>query len=345
MNKKVLLEVRGLSKHYTIQQGIFGRKRQVLKAVDDVDLTVYEGETLGIVGESGCGKSTLGNMIVQLEKPTSGTIVFDQTDMTRLSRKELRRKRKDIQIIFQDPFSSLNPRMTVFDILAEPLRTHKVASGEKLKEEIYKLLNAVGLSAEAASRYPHQFSGGQRQRIGIARALALRPKLIVCDEPVSALDVSIQSQILNLLHVLQKRYQLTYLFIAHGLPAVAYISTRIAVMYLGRIVEIGPKEAVLNQPQHPYTEGLLNSIPTMDPALRGRNRGLEGETPNPLNLPSGCAFQGRCPYAKDICKSVRPPLTEIGEGRFAACHFPLGEQQTPHNGTKCVPFRKKGEGR
>lgn len=321
-----LLQISGLSKQYNINQGMFGRNKQVLNAVDDVNLTVYEGETLGIVGESGCGKSTLGNMIVHLEKPTSGKIIFDNVEMTRLSRGELRKKRKDIQMIFQDPFSSLNPRMKVFDILAEPLRTHKLAEGEKLKEEIYHILNAVGLSAEYAERYPHQFSGGQRQRIGIGRALALKPKLIVCDEPVSALDVSIQSQILNLLSELQKKYKLTYLFIAHGLPAVSYISDRIAVMYLGCIVEIGKKEDVLNAPMHPYTEGLLSSIPATDPLLRGSSNGLEGEIPNPLNLPQGCTFHTRCPHANDLCKQQKPELKKVNSEHFAACHYPLEQR-------------------
>ena len=320
---KPLLEIRELSKHFNIGSGFLKRNAQVLKAVDEVNLTVFEGETLGIVGESGCGKSTLGNMIVHLEKPTSGEIIFDQVNMSKLSSGAIRKKRKDIQMIFQDPFSSLNPRMNVFDIIAEPLRTHRMAQGEKLKEEVYKLLDAVGLSSDFANRFPHQFSGGQRQRIGIGRALALRPKLIVCDEPVSALDVSIQAQILNLLSVLQQRYNLTYVFIAHGIPAVGYISDRIAVMYLGRIVEIGKKEDLLRNPNHPYTEGLLGSVPKADPALRGQGKLLEGETPNPLHLPIGCSFHTRCVYAADRCKTVAPALLKVSEDRYAACHYPL----------------------
>lgn len=322
--RKAILQIQQLSKHYVISHGLFNKNKQILKAVDQIDLTVFEGETLGIVGESGCGKSTLGNMMMYLTEPTSGTIRFDGVDFSQLSREMLRRKRKDIQMIFQDPFSSLNPRKKIFDIIAEPLLTHGIARGKELKEQVYKILEAVGLSKDYANRFPHQFSGGQRQRVGIGRAIALKPKLIVCDEPVSALDVSIQSQILNLLSILQKYYGLTYVFIAHGLPAVAYISDRIAVMYLGRIVEIGKTEELLNAPDHPYTEGLLASIPISDPEHRGNKRkALEGETPNPINQPSGCAFHTRCPYVQDLCKAEAPPLTSMGVDRFVACHYPL----------------------
>jgi peptide/nickel transport system ATP-binding protein len=261
-----------------------------------------------------------------LTESTTGTIEFDGVNLSSLSREQLRRKRKDIQMIFQDPFSSLNPRMKVFDIIAEPLRTHPDSSGKKLSDQVHTILEAVGLSPDYADRYPHQFSGGQRQRVGIGRALALKPKLIVCDEPVSALDVSIQSQILNLLSVLQKRYNLTYIFIAHGLPAVAYISTRIAVMYLGKIVEIASKERLLKQPFHPYTEGLLASIPVSSPEQRGQARKmLVGETPNPLNPPAGCSFHTRCPYAQDQCRKETPVLKRPAEGsdRLVACHYPL----------------------
>ncbi|WP_281365332.1 ABC transporter ATP-binding protein [Paenibacillus foliorum] len=322
-NRKAILQIQRLSKHFEISKGFVKKQTQILKAVDEVDLVVYEGETLGIVGESGCGKSTLGNMIMHLTESTSGNILFEGADLTQLSREELRRKRKDIQMIFQDPFSSLNPRWKVFDIIAEPLRTHGLAEGKSLKEQVHTLLEAVGLSPDYANRFPHQFSGGQRQRVGIGRALALKPKLIVCDEPVSALDVSIQSQILNLLSILQKRYGLTYIFIAHGLPAVAYISDRIAVMYLGKVVEIGDKEDLLNHPAHPYTEGLLASAPVTDPQLRTKRKVLEGETPNPLNPPSGCAFHTRCPYVKDRCKIETPALQLAGSGRSVACHYPL----------------------
>lgn len=324
--RKVLLKVHELSKHFEITKGFIKRKTQILKAVDQVSFTVYEGETLGIVGESGCGKSTLGNMIMHLIEPSSGEILFEDTDLSEMSRETLRKKRKDIQMIFQDPFSSLNPRLKIFDIIAEPLRTHGIAKGDKLEEEVHKLLEAVGLSADFAERFPHQFSGGQRQRVGIGRALSLKPKLIVCDEPVSALDVSIQSQILNLLSVLQKRYKLTYIFIAHGLPAVAYISDRIAVMYLGKMMEISKKEDLLNRPLHPYTEGLLASVPVSDPELRGKEKkALEGETPNPLNPPSGCRFHTRCPYVQDRCRVEEPQLRQIGLDRSVSCHYPLGE--------------------
>lgn len=323
-NRKVILQVQQLSKQFEIKKGVFRRKTQILKAVDQVTLTVFEGETLGIVGESGCGKSTLGNMIMHLTEPSSGKILFEDDDLSELPGGALRRKRKDIQMIFQDPFSSLNPRLKIFDIIAEPLRTHGVADGAKLKERVHGIMEAVGLSPDFAQRFPHQFSGGQRQRIGIGRAIALKPKLIVCDEPVSALDVSIQSQILNLLSVLQKRYKLTYIFIAHGLPAVAYISDRIAVMYLGKIVEISKKEDLLTRPLHPYTEGLLASVPVSDPELRGKaNKALEGETPNPLHPPSGCSFHTRCPYAADRCRTVEPELRMTGSGRSVACHYPL----------------------
>jgi peptide/nickel transport system ATP-binding protein len=322
-DRKELLKIKQISKHFDIKKGLF-KKKQILKAVDNVDLTVYEGETLGIVGESSCGKSTLGNMIMHLIERTSGEITFGSEDLSSLSKKKIREKRRDIQMIFQDPFSSLNPRMKIFDIIAEPLRAHKISSGKKLTDTVYSILEDVGLSPDFADRYPHQFSGGQRQRIGIGRALALRPKLIVCDEPVSALDVSVQSQILNLLMSLQERYQLTYMFIAHGLPAVSYISDRIAVMYLGKIVEIGSKEEIMKQPTHPYTEGLLASVPVADPELRGRDKILEGETPNPVHLPSGCSFYLRCTYATDKCKNKAPQLKPIeSSSRLVACHYPV----------------------
>jgi peptide/nickel transport system ATP-binding protein len=321
--RPAILEVQKLSKHFEIGKGLLGGQKQILKAVDNVDLTVYEGETLGIVGESGCGKSTLGNMIMQLTDITSGRICFEKTDLSGLSKKAMRQRRKDIQMIFQDPFSSLNPRLKVFDIIAEPLRTHKIAEGKQLTEQVHALLEAVGLPPEYADRYPHQFSGGQRQRIGIGRALALRPKLIVCDEPVSALDVSIQSQILNLLSGLQKQYGLTYIFIAHGIPAVSYISDRIAVMYFGRIVEIADMKDLIERPAHPYTEGLLASVPITNPEFRGRKRVLEGETPNPFDPPSGCSFHPRCPYAKERCTKELPPLEPKADGRTVACHYPL----------------------
>nr|WP_307190255.1 ATP-binding cassette domain-containing protein [Geomicrobium sp. JCM 19039] len=266
-----LLEVKGLKKHFDVTRSLFGRNKQFLKAVDGVDLMIKKGETLGIVGESGCGKSTTGNVITRLLDATAGEVLFEGEDLMKLNKKEIREKRKDIQMVFQDPFSSLNPRMRVFELIAEPLRTHNIVSGSALKEEVYKLLDVVGLDHSFARRFPHEFSGGQRQRIGIARALALQPKLIVCDEPVSALDVSIQSQVLNLLARLQKEFQLTYIFIAHGLPAVKHISDQVAVMYLGRVVELAPTEALFSRPKHPYTEGLFTQFlyPTY---IAGKNR-------------------------------------------------------------------------
>ncbi|MEI3612217.1 ABC transporter ATP-binding protein [Pseudogracilibacillus sp. SO30301A] len=318
-----LLEVKGLKKHFNVSEGFFKREKKYLYAVDGIDFFVKEGETLGIVGESGSGKSTTGNLIVQLIDPTEGQIIFDGVDLTTLSKKELRRKRADLQLIFQDPYSSLNPRMKVFDLIAEPLRTHQKLSSEQLHNQIVELMELVGLNPIYMNRYPHQFSGGQRQRIGIARAIALHPKLIVCDEPVSALDVSIQSQILNLLVKLQKELNLTYIFIAHGLPVVKHISDRIAVMYLGKIVELATKEQLFKNPKHPYTEGLMAAIPIPDPMLRdSKNEQLiEGDIPNPVNPPRGCPFHTRCKYAVDICKDELPVFQEKEKEHFVACHL------------------------
>ncbi|GAK05085.1 LOW QUALITY PROTEIN: oligopeptide transport ATP-binding protein OppF [Geomicrobium sp. JCM 19037] len=321
-----LLEVKGLKKHFDVTRSLFGRNKQFLKAVDGVDLMIKKGETLGIVGESGCGKSTTGNVITRLLDATAGEVLFEGEDLMKLNKKEIREKRKDIQMVFQDPFSSLNPRMRVFELIAEPLRTHNIVSGSALKEEVYKLLDVVGLDHSFARRFPHEFSGGQRQRIGIARALALQPKLIVCDEPVSALDVSIQSQVLNLLARLQKEFQLTYIFIAHGLPAVKHISDQVAVMYLGRVVELAPTEALFSRPKHPYTEGLIHAIPVPDLTLRAKTEGdlLEGDLPSPVNPPPGCHFHTRCPYAQEKCKIEEPKLLNTtDEGHRVACHFPL----------------------
>ncbi|WP_412033285.1 ABC transporter ATP-binding protein (plasmid) [Nitratireductor aquimarinus] len=322
---QALLTVRGLRKRFNLSSdGWLSKEEKYLHAVNGVDFEVHEGETFGIVGESGCGKSTLGNMIMNLLEPSAGQIVFAGVDRARLSGEEARRARRHMQMVFQDPFSSLNPRMRVFDIIAEPLRTHHVARGEELKHQVFDLLSLVGLNRDAATRYPHEFSGGQRQRIVIARALALKPKMIVCDEPVSALDVSIQAQILNLLMSLQKELKLTYVFIAHGLPAVKYISDRVAVMYLGKIVELAPKEALFNGALHPYTSGLLSAVPVADPRARleNRERSLKGELPNPLNLPPGCRFASRCPFATDLCKTDEPPLREHQESHYVSCHFP-----------------------
>ena len=324
MSQNYLLEVKGLTKIFDVTKGIFKREKQYLRAVNDLSFSVEKGEILGIVGESGCGKSTTGNMIVQLLAPTAGEILFDGVNLLELSNEELRKKRADIQMIFQDPFSSLNPRKRVFDIIAEPLRTHRSLNKIELKNEVLELMDLVGLNRSFISRYPHEFSGGQRQRIGIARAIALKPKLIVCDEPVSALDVSIQSQILNLLKKLQRELNLTYIFIAHGLPAVKHVSDRIAVMYLGEIVELTAKEKLFTNPKHPYTEGLLSAIPIPDPTMRKKQRDiLEGDIPNPVKPPSGCKFHSRCPYSTKRCVQEEPIFEEKQEGHFVACHYPL----------------------
>ena len=323
--ENVLLELRGIKKYYDVSEGWLSREKKYLHAVDGVDFQVMRGETFSIVGESGCGKTTLGNVIINLLRPTEGTILFDSVDLTKLSKEELRKKRADMQMVFQDPFSSLNPRMSVFDIIAEPLRTHRSTRRQELEGQVLELMDVVGLDRGYAMRYPHEFSGGQRQRIGIARALALKPKLIVCDEPVSALDVSIQAQVLNLLKRLQKEFDLTYIFIAHGLPAVKHISDRIAVMYMGKIVEIAPKMLLFGHQYHPYTAGLIASVPIAEPRLRaGQERKLlSGELPSPVNPPKGCRFCTRCVYAQPVCRELDPKLTEVAQGHLAACHFPI----------------------
>ncbi|TBL79452.1 ABC transporter ATP-binding protein [Paenibacillus thalictri] len=320
-----LLEVKGLKKHFPFKTGLFGKMSGAVRAVDGLDFTVYRGETLGIVGESGCGKSTAGQLILQLLEPTAGEVWFEGRKMTALSEEELRKARRHMQIVFQDPFSSLNPRMRVEEIVAEPLVVHGLYKGAALRERVIELLRLVGLDAHHLSRHPHEFSGGQRQRIGIARALALNPSLIVCDEAVSALDVSIQSQILNLLKKLQKELGLTFIFIAHGLPAVKHISDRIAVMYLGKIVELADRESLFAHPRHPYTQALLSAVPIPDPTKRKERIILQGDLPNPANPPQGCSFHTRCPYAQDICRSEAPILQpqDGKSGHVAACHFPL----------------------
>ena len=318
--KDALLTVEKLKTYYPLRKGILSRTVGYVKAVDGVDLAIYPGETLGLVGESGCGKSTMGRTIVRLETPQEGRIIFEDRDLAQYSEKEMVDVRSKLQIIFQDPYSSLNPRTRVGDILAEPLKVHGIVPETEIPAEVEKLLEQVDLQKYHKHRYPHEFSGGQRQRIGIARALALRPKLIVCDEPVSALDVSTQAQVLNLLKNLQAKYSLTYLFIAHGLGAVRYISDRIAVMYLGKVVEIAPTAEIFRNPLHPYTQALLSAYPAPDPRRRDKGRIiLEGDVPSPVNPPSGCRFHTRCPFVRNTCKEETPKLT--GADHAVACHF------------------------
>ncbi len=320
-----LIEARDLVKHFTVQATAFRRGGEVVHAVDGVSFDVRRGETLGIVGESGCGKSTLGRLLVRLHEPTSGSIRFDGEDVTRLSRRELRPYRRELQMIFQDPYASLNPRKRVGQILEDPFRIHGRVGRAEMRQRVRELLEIVGLSPHHVNRYPHEFSGGQRQRIGVARALALNPKLIVADEPVSALDVSIQAQVINLLDDLQDEFDLTYVFIAHDLGVVHHVSDRIAVMYLGVIVEVGPSDDLFTSPVHPYTEALLSAIPAVegDEEVRRERIVLEGEVPSPVDPPAGCRFHPRCRYATEICRTERPPLADHGGGRLAACHHPL----------------------
>ncbi|CAG9609916.1 Oligopeptide transport ATP-binding protein OppF [Pseudoneobacillus rhizosphaerae] len=323
MEQTAILEIKNLKKHFVMTKGIIKKNTTKVRAVDGLNFDVYQGETLGIVGESGCGKSTTGQLILGLLDATEGNIYFQNRDLAVLSQEELRKARRDLQVIFQDPYSSLNPRMTVEELIGEPLVVHKLASGKKLREEVIELMKLVGLGEHQLKRFPHEFSGGQRQRIGIARALALKPKVIVCDEAVSALDVSIQAQILNLLKKLQRELGLTYVFIAHGLPAVRHISDRIGVMYLGRMVELSDRDEIFEKPLHPYTQALLDSVPIPDPKLRKEHQLIEGEIPNPSNPPSGCHFHPRCPYATDRCRQEDPEYREIMPKHFVACHHPL----------------------
>ncbi|TKC16035.1 ABC transporter ATP-binding protein [Robertmurraya kyonggiensis] len=318
---EVLLKVDKLKKYFPITGGVLGRKVGEVKAVDDVSFFVNKGETLGLVGESGCGKSTTGRVLMRLLEPTEGTVEFEGQDLTKLKAEDMRRMRKEIQMVFQDPFASLNPRHTVEKILEEPLIVHGVKDKEERKRRVREMLEVVGLNSYHAKRYPHQFSGGQRQRIGIARALMTKPKLIIADEPVSALDVSIQSQVLNLLEDLQKEFQLTYIFIAHDLGVVKHISDRVGVMYLGRLVEITEADKLYEKPLHPYTKALLASIPIPDPDVQQEKELLKGDLPSPANPPLGCAFHTRCSACMEVCKTTRPELVEIEPSHFAACHL------------------------
>jgi oligopeptide transport system ATP-binding protein len=319
-----LLEVHDLVMHFPVGGGMFSKPAGVVRAIDGVSFNVRKGETLGLVGESGCGKTTTGRCILQLERPTGGRIVFEGIDMVTLDAAELRAVRRRVQVIFQDPYSSLNPRMTVGQILAEPLKVHGIVPDKGERElRVRELLVQVGLLPQHARRYPHQLSGGQRQRVGIARALATEPALIVCDEPVSALDVSIQAQIINLLEELQSRLGLTFLFIAHDLSVVRHISDRVAVMYLGKIVELADRNALYEEPLHPYTQALLSAVPIPDPKIEAKRKRMvvRGEVPSPLNPPSGCVFHPRCPIAVSRCSAEIPPLREIRPGHWAACHL------------------------
>ncbi len=322
-----LLEVADLEKHFPIKSGVLiDRQVGAVRAVDGVSFSIERGETLGLVGESGCGKSTLARAILQLVQPTAGSVRFRGTELTELSRKQLQPLRKEMQMVFQDPQASLNPRKRVGQIVGSPLKLHKVAEGNERRRRVVDLLERVGLGEEHYDRYPHEFSGGQRQRIGIARALALSPALIVADEPVSALDVSIQAQIINLLEDIQDELGLTYLFVAHDLSVVRHVSDRIAVMYLGKIVEIGPAAEVCSDPIHPYTVSLLNAVPIPDPRENAAREQtvLEGDVPSPANPPEACRFHTRCPRATDVCSATEPPLVDYGGGHLAACHHPVG---------------------
>ncbi|MHC8515699.1 ABC transporter ATP-binding protein [Sporosarcina sp. ITBMC105] len=324
-----LLNVKNLKKHFPVKKGMFGKTVGYVKAVDDITFHVNEGETLGIVGESGCGKSTTGRVLMRLLEPTSGVIEFNGKTLTSLGDEEMRKVRRDIQMVFQDPYASLNPRHTIGKILEEPLLVHTDLDTKERKQKVHRFLEIVGLHPFHAKRYPHQFSGGQRQRIGIARALMTNPKLIIADEPVSALDVSIQAQVLNLMQDLQKEFNLTYIFIAHDLGVVRHISDRVGVMYLGRIVELATSESLYEKPLHPYTQALLSAVPIPDPNYSKEQLIIEGDIPNPAEPPTGCAFHTRCPFKMDICTKVAPQLQEQLDGHSVACH--LYEQQVDND--------------
>lgn len=316
-----LLQVTNLKKYFPVKKGMFRQTVSEVKAVDDVSFSLYEGETLGLVGESGCGKSTLGRTVLQLIKPTSGEVVYKGSNLTDMNFRELRPFRKEIQMIFQDPYASLNGRQTVKQILQEPFQIHQLYSRKEREERVQDILEKVGLNKEMSNRYPHEFSGGQRQRVGIARALMLEPSLIIADEPVSALDVSVQAQVINLMQDLQEQYKLTYLFIAHDLSVVKHFSTRVGVMYLGRMVELAEKSSLYKRPLHPYTKALLSAVPVPKVGSKRERIILEGDVPSPENPPTGCTFHTRCSYCMNVCKQERPNFKEVENGRFVACHL------------------------
>lgn len=318
---EALLQVKNLKQYFPVEGGFFSKKSSYVKAVDDVSFDIYKGETLGLVGESGCGKSTTGKMLVNLLKPTSGEVIFQGQDISNLKGSKRRSLSKEIQIIFQDPYASLNPRMTIGDIIAEPIKINNIYPKEEIEKNVLRLLDCVGLASYHRNRFPHEFSGGQRQRVGIARALAVNPSLIICDEPVSALDVSIQAQVLNLLKDLQKEFDLTYLFIAHGLNVVKHISDRVGVMYLGKLLELANDKNLYSDPKHPYTQALLSAIPVPDPKRKKNRIILKGDVPSPINPPKGCRFHTRCFKCMDICKEKEPLLKNLDNGHQVACHL------------------------